>query len=171
VRISARIAKAAVAGAAAMLAVTVLVLNLSSGERKIDHRIAHLYSVGDAQFVRSMGSLLGAPLVAGNSVVELLNGDQIFPSMLAAIRGARRTITFETYIYWSGKIGEEFAQALSERATAGVKVHVLLDWVGSGKMEKAYLDRMADAGVQVEWASVAPPTSTTAPSVSTTRPI
>jgi phosphatidylserine/phosphatidylglycerophosphate/cardiolipin synthase-like enzyme len=62
--------------------------------------------------------------VEGNSVVELINGGRIFPAMLEAIRGARRTITFETYIHWSGSLGEEFAEALSERARAGVKVHV-----------------------------------------------
>lgn len=145
-----RIVKAVLVGVLATLTVTLLVLNLSSGSRKINHRIAHLYSVGDEQFVRSMGSLLGAPLLPGNSVVELLNGDEIFPSMLEAIRGARRTITFETYIYWSGEIGEMFAEALSERATAGVRVHVLLDWVGSGKIEKVFLDRMEKAGVQIE---------------------
>jgi cardiolipin synthase A/B len=145
-----RIVQAVLVGVLGTLTITLLVLNLSSSSRKIDHRIAHLYSVGDEQFVRSMGSLLGAPLLPGNSVVELLNGDEIFPSMLEAIRGARRTITFETYIYWSGQIGETFAEALSERAMAGVKVHVLLDWVGSGKIEKAYLDRMEKAGVQIE---------------------
>ena len=134
----------------ATAAVILLVLNLSAGERKINHRIAHLYKVGDAQFVRSMGNLLGPPLVAGNRVAELLNGDEIFPAMLEAIRGAKRTITFETYIYWSGKIGEEFADALSERSAAGVKVHVLLDWVGSGKMDQATLNRMEKAGIQVE---------------------
>jgi len=87
------------------LAVVLLALNLSSGERKIDHRIPHLYRVGDAQFVRSMGTLLGPPLVGGNTVVELVNGDRIFPAMLEAIRSARRSVTFETYIYWSGRIG------------------------------------------------------------------
>ena len=51
--------------------------------------------------------------------------------MLAAIRAAKSTITFETYIYWSGSIGREFVDALQERARAGVRVHVLLDWVGS----------------------------------------
>jgi cardiolipin synthase len=146
----ARLVKAVVAGALGMLLLALVVLNLSTGERKIDHRIPHLYAVGDVQFVRTMGSLLGAPLVPGNEVVELVNGDAIFPAMLEAIRGARRSITFETYIYWSGRIGEEFANALSERAAAGVKVHVLLDWVGSGKIESAYLEQMKKSGVQVE---------------------
>jgi cardiolipin synthase len=70
--------------------------------------------------------------------------------MLEAIRGAQRSITFETYIYWSGKIGEEFTEALAERARSGVRVHVLLDWVGSGRIDGAYLERMEQSGVQVE---------------------
>ena len=138
---------AAVVGTAAVI---LAILNLSAGERKINHRISHLYNVGDPQFVREMGNLLGPPLVGGNRVSELLNGDEIFPAMLEAIRGAKRTITFETYIYWSGKIGEEFANALTERSAAGVKVHVLLDWVGSGKMDETTLERMEKAGIQVE---------------------
>ena len=60
------------------------------------------------------------------------------------------SITFETYIYWSGDIGREFAEALAERARQGVKVHVLLDWVGSMKMEDSLVDVMAQAGVQVK---------------------
>jgi cardiolipin synthase len=42
-----------------------------------------------------------------------------------------RTITFENYIYWAGDVGREFAQALAERSRAGIKVHVLLDWLGA----------------------------------------
>jgi len=96
-----------------------------------------------------MGELLGRAILDGNRVEVLLNGDEIFPGMLKAIRGARKTITFETYIYWSGSIGREFADALAERAHAGVKVHVLLDWVGSNKMDKSLLEEMNKAGVQV----------------------
>jgi cardiolipin synthase len=132
------------------LVVAIVAQNLAPDERSIDHRVSHLYAVGDPQFARSVGSLLGPPLLPGNSVVELVNGDRIFPSMLQAIRGAKRSINFETYIYWSGKIGEEFAEALSERARAGVKVHVLIDWLGSGRIDDAYLERMEQAGAQVE---------------------
>lgn len=128
---------------------TVIALNFSSGEKKIEQKLPHLFSVDDPQFERSMGVLLGPPLVAGNKVTALLNGDQIFPSMLEAIRSAKQSITFETYIYWSGEIGKAFAQALSERAQAGVKVHVLLDWVGSAKIEEHFLDEMRRAGVEV----------------------
>ncbi len=118
-------------------------------EKKIQARIEHRYGVDDPQFIRSMGVLLGPALLEGNRVTTLLNGDQIFPAMLEAIRSARRTITFETYIYWSGNIGKAFADALSERARSGVKVHILVDWLGSQKMEQALLDEMTNAGVEI----------------------
>ena len=85
----------------------------------------------------------------GNRAETLLNGDRIFPAMLKAIREARKSISFETYIYWQGDIGRQFADALSERARAGVKVHVLIDWVGSGKIDEAYLKQLEQAGVEV----------------------
>src|SRR6187401_3544604 len=129
--------------------VAVLGLNLMAGEKKITQHVEHRYNVANPQFARTMGALLGPPLVAGNRVETLLNGDEIFPAMLAAIRGAAKTITFETYIYWSGDIGKSFAAALAERARAGVKVHVLLDWLGSQKIEQSLLDTMVAAGVEI----------------------
>jgi cardiolipin synthase len=140
----------ALLSAAATLAAVVVARNVSTGEKHIDRRVRRLYSVGEPQFRRSMSMLLGPPMEDGNHVEVLLNGDQIFPAMLEAIAGARRTITFETFIYWSGDIGRRFAEALSERARAGVKVHLLLDWVGSARMEGRQLDEMREAGVQVQ---------------------
>jgi cardiolipin synthase len=129
---------------------TLIVVNLSLGEKKIDTQIARLYGSGDAQFRYEMGTLLGPPIVGGNRHRTLVNGEQIFPAMLEAIGAARQSITFETYIYWSGEIGEKFAAALSERARAGVKVHVLLDWAGSAKMEGRLLDQLKQAGVALQ---------------------
>jgi cardiolipin synthase len=128
----------------------VLFLNLTLGDKKIDQAVSSLYAVEDAQFLRTMGALLGPPLLDGNRTAVLVNGDQIFPDMLAALRAARKTITFEMYIYWSGRTGKEFADVLAERARAGVKVHVLLDGVGSGKIDESYIQQMQDAGVEVE---------------------
>jgi cardiolipin synthase A/B len=131
------------------LAIGLVVLNFSVGEKNVDHKLPRLYSTQDPQFRRAMGALLGPPVVTGNTSHELINGDQIFPAMLQAIRSAQRSITFETYIYWSGEIGKEFADALSERSKAGVKIHVLLDWVGSAKIDQSFLDEMSGAGVQI----------------------
>jgi len=94
--------------------------------------------------------MLGPALIPGNRTEVLLNGHEIFPAMLEAIRAAKRTITFETYIYWSGAIGKAFADALSERARAGVGVHVTIDWAGSFRMEASLLQGMRDAGVRIE---------------------
>ena len=130
-------------------ALVLLALNLSAGEKKITREVRHRYAVGDPQFLRAMGVLLGPALVGGNRVHTLLNGEQIFSSMLEAIRSAKTTITFETYIYWSGNVGKAFADALSERARNGVKVHVLLDAVGSQKLDGKSLDEMRSAGVEL----------------------
>lgn len=131
-------------------ALVLLALNFTAGEKKVQQQLPRLYSTAHPQFERALGSLLGPGIVGGNAVTELINGDQIFPPMLAAIKSAQKSVTFETYIYWSGDIGKQFADALSERARAGVPVHVLLDWVGSAKMEESYLAEMKEAGVQIE---------------------
>jgi cardiolipin synthase A/B len=128
------------------LLATLVALNLRA-EKKIGVRPVHLYSVDDPQFVRSMSLLLGPPVLEGNRVETLINGDRIFPSMLQAIASARETINFETYIYWSGDIGRQFAEALADRARAGVTVHVLVDWVGSQKMDDQAIQLMKQAGV------------------------
>lgn len=138
------------ASIAATIVVVVIAMNFKTPEKKLQQPIAHRHAVADPQFRREMGVLLGPGLLDGNQVVALENGDEIFPSMLAAIRGAKHTINFETYIYWSGDIGKTFADALAERAKAGVKVNVLLDWVGSIKMDDKLVDEMKDADIQIE---------------------
>ncbi|MBB5398372.1 cardiolipin synthase [Paraburkholderia sp. BR13439] len=131
------------------LVIVLVIANLSSGEKKIEHKIERLYKSEDPQFLRSMGLLLGPPVVPGNRFEMLLNGDQIFPSMLEGIRSARETITFETFIYWSGEIGEQIARALADKAREGIAVHVLLDWVGCSKMDRRYLQLLREAGAEV----------------------
>ncbi len=149
-----------IALASALFAV-IVVLNFATGEKKIEHSVERLYSAADPAFGRAMGVLLGPAILRGNRFEALLNGDRIFPAMLTAIRDAMKTITFESYIYWSDAIGKAFAEALAERARAGVKVHVLLDWVGSNKMDPTHLAVMEAAGVEVrkfhkpDWYSLA----------------
>ncbi|PPU57582.1 cardiolipin synthase B [Xanthomonas codiaei] len=126
-----------------------LLLNFATPEKKLQHIPKHLYDVADPQFKREMSVLLGPAILPGNRIDVLNNGHEIFPAMLAAIRSAQHTITFETYIYWSGEIGREFSDALSERARAGVAVRVTIDWGGSLKMDHALVDTMTEAGVEV----------------------
>ncbi|WP_311239226.1 MULTISPECIES: phospholipase D-like domain-containing protein [unclassified Xanthomonas] len=131
------------------LLVGLLLLNFATPEKKLEHIPGHCYDVSDPQFKREMSVLLGPAILPGNKIEVLQNGHEIFPAMLAAIRGAQRTITFETYIYWSGEIGREFSEALSDRARAGVKVRVTIDWGGSLKMDPSLVEEMTDAGVEV----------------------
>jgi len=126
-----------------------LLVNLTSGEKTVEEQIHHEYNLHDDQYERALGVLLGPPIVQGNRIEALYNGDHIFPPMLEAIRQAEQSITFETYIYWSGEIGRAFADALAERSRSGVRVHVLLDWVGSSKIDERLLAEMRQAGVQV----------------------
>ncbi len=140
---------AIVAAVAATAFAVVLVLNLSLGDKQVDRVVESLYSVEDPQFTRVVGALLGPALVGGNRATALLNGDEIFPAMLEALRAAKKTITFEMYIYWMGETGKAFSDVLSERSRAGVKVHVLIDAVGSGKIDDTYIREMEEAGVEV----------------------
>lgn len=136
---------------AAVTAVTVVIaLNFVTPETRIDASPKRLYSLHDPQFKRALNSMLGPPIVAGNRVQTLRNGDEIFPAMLSAIREAKETINFETYVYWSGQIGRDFADAIAERARAGVRAHVLLDWAGSQRMDANVLETMRSAGARVE---------------------
>jgi cardiolipin synthase len=130
--------------------VTFVVLNWSPGEERLEQPIEGVAAVTDPQFVRSIGALVGPPLLEGNAAAELLNGDQIFPAMLDAIRSARSTVCFETYIYWSGVIGRRFTDALIERARGGVRVHVMVDWMGA-KVDEQMLAEMRSAGIEFEF--------------------
>lgn len=100
---------------------------------------------------RRLEALLGIPMTEGNAVDVYRNGDQIFPAMLEAIRGAERTVDLMTYVYWSGDIAREFADALAERAAHGVRVRVLIDAVGGFKIEDGLVDRMTRGGVHLQW--------------------
>jgi cardiolipin synthase A/B len=105
--------------------------------------------IGDDAFANSLGPLLGAEFSEGNSVRLLVNGDEFFPAMLDAIRAAEHTVTLETYIWESGGISDRFIDALSERARAGVKVHVLGDGRGLSNFTTEDRDRLRDAGVNL----------------------
>ncbi|MGW3816962.1 phospholipase D-like domain-containing protein [Streptomyces sp. NPDC005046] len=100
---------------------------------------------------RRLERLLGTPMTDHNQILPLRNGDEIFPAMLRAIRSARWTIDLMTFVYWRGHVARDFAEALAERAAAGVRVRLLLDGFGSRLIERAHLTRMTAAGVDVAW--------------------
>jgi cardiolipin synthase A/B len=106
------------------------------------------YGVDSAEFRRSLDGL-GTEMVSHNGAALLQNGDEFFPAMLAAIRGARESVNMEMFIFNKGEIAQEFARAMAEKAREGVEVRVLLDDWGSHPHELA--DLMEKAGVKLRW--------------------
>jgi len=100
---------------------------------------------------RRLEVIIGTPFTEGNALTVLRNGDEIFPAMLEAIRGATSTVDLMTFVYWRGDIAVEFARAMSDKALAGVRVRLLIDALGGRLIDKKLVDEMSEAGVQVEW--------------------
>lgn len=148
-----RASRAAWAAAAAVMTLLAVVFyaNLTSPDEPVEHAVEHRYPVQDPQFARTMGHLFGPAVVSGNRITALQNGDQAFPAMIEAIRAARRSVNYEGYIFWDDTTGRAFADALSERARAGIPVRVLVDWAGSQKLGDSLERVMGDAGVRLTW--------------------
>ena len=108
--------------------------------------IAPGVSIGESAFVRAVEAHTLSGLIAGNRAQVLVNGDEIFPAMLEAIRGARSTITFANFSWEDGEIAREIVEALAERCRAGVGVNVLVDAIGSSAMPKELGRTLAASG-------------------------
>jgi cardiolipin synthase A/B len=136
--------------AAALLAAVIAVtLAASSCNRLPRTEKLPRVAAGEAAFTATMEAHTGSPIVGGNRIAVLLNGDQIFPAKLAAIRGARESITYAEYFYADGGPAREIAEALAERCRAGVAAHILLDGFGTLSMPRDYVRLMKDAGCHV----------------------
>lgn len=124
--------------------------NFFATEKKIRHKIEADYAAGDPTFARMVGDLLGPPLLPRNTVTMFQDGEEIFPAMLDGIRSAQRTITFENFVFHEGRVSDAFAEAMAERARAGVRVHFLQDALGCNCLRGRAIRLMRRAGVEVE---------------------
>ena len=113
------------------------------------HRTLPAMDLGEPAFFPTLEAHAEAPIVAGNRLTVLLNGEQIYPALLAAIRGAQTTITYAQYSYDDGSIARDIAETLAERCRGGVRAHVLLDAVGTIGMPPEYTQLMSEAGCKV----------------------
>jgi cardiolipin synthase len=115
----------------------------------------HLYlpplKLGEPSFFPTLEAYTSSPIVGGNSVELLLNGDEIFPALVQAIRSAQKTITYAQYYYEDGPVAREIAEALAERCRAGVGANVLLDAFGTLNMPAEYVDLLQTAGCHVAY--------------------
>lgn len=115
--------------------------------KTVDKLIQSTYAVSDPAFRDSLGGMSGAPLLQSNHVVSLINGVQIFPPQLAALRQAQKTITMENFIFRSGRLSAELVPLLSQKAKSGVKVHLIMDSMGAAKLKQDELDTLEQSGV------------------------
>jgi cardiolipin synthase A/B len=107
------------------------------------------FALDQPLFVQTVEGVTGAPVTDGNAVDVLLNGDEIFPAQLRAIRGARKSVTYAQYFYEDGAISKQFSEALAGRCREGLPVHVLLDAFGTLMMPAEYREQMEQAGCRV----------------------
>jgi cardiolipin synthase A/B len=118
--------------------------------RPDSHVVLPEQAIGEPAFIATVEAHTGAPVVAGNTVDLLLNGDEFFPAMLKEIRAARETINYAQYSWADGPVSRDISEALAERCRAGVAVNLLLDAVGTSAMPTEYIDLMRQAGCRVE---------------------
>src|SRR5919106_3292279 len=113
------------------------------------HRIPDI-TLGEPTFFPTIEAHTDAPIVGGNRIELLLNGDETFPAMLRDIKGAKSTITFAQYLYEDGPIAYDLAQAFAERCRAGVEGNILLD--SHGTRTPAEIPRiMTEAGCHLQY--------------------
>ena len=124
-----------------------MLLAIAQDQKTLKIQSAH--AADDPEFPRYVAALLGGHATGGNSYDVLTNGDQIFPSMLAAVNAAQRRISFESYIYNEGSVGKQFTDAFIAAAKRGVLVQLVIDAVGSNKIPDEWRTNLLAAGVKI----------------------
>src|SRR5712692_778426 len=137
------------ASRSALVAVVGVSLLIGACARLSGHLTLPEMGVQDPSFPLTLGAYTEAATTGGNRVDVLLNGEQIFPAQLKAIRAARKTITYAQYFLEDGSPGREVVDALSERCRAGVHGHVLLDGIGSLNMPPELRGVLERSGCEV----------------------
>ncbi|MEO5802276.1 MAG: phospholipase D-like domain-containing protein [Verrucomicrobiota bacterium] len=120
-----------------------------ASDKLLRQRWSNCPPVTDKKFDEALTELAGITLLKGNRITELVNGEEFFPAMVEAIRGAQQSVDFENFVWRSGEVSTRLIEALSERARAGVKIHFLVDALGATKLVPPDLEKLQKAGVIV----------------------
>jgi cardiolipin synthase len=114
--------------------------------QQLDVSVPQLRILADRMFSRAAG----APLIDGNQVRLLEDGETNYAAWLAAIRSAKEQVHFENYFVQEDEVGREFAEAFAEKAREGVPVRIIYDWLGNfGKSSRTFWKELRAAGVEV----------------------
>jgi cardiolipin synthase len=106
--------------------------------------------LGEPSFFPTIEAYTSTPIVAQNRVDILLNGEEIFPAIIEAVRNARRTIDYAQYYFADGPVAKELTDTIAERCRAGVGGNILLDGFGTLAMPSEYVALMRRSGCHVE---------------------
>ncbi len=106
---------------------------------------------GSEEFLNMLEALTDAKVNRTGRLEVLTNGSSFYPAALAAIRGATRSLCLEAYIFQRSEIADQYLQAMTERARAGVQVNVVVDAFGSFRANAAFFKPLLEAGGKVAW--------------------
>jgi cardiolipin synthase len=109
------------------------------------------HALGSEEFLCLLGALADAQVHRDSRLEVLCNGTCFYSAELEAIRGAKKSVNLEAYIFRDDKIGASFVEALTERARAGVKVNVVVDAIGSFGTRDRVFAKLRKAGGRVKW--------------------
>jgi cardiolipin synthase len=132
-----------------IIAIVAFLLGLAQDQEVL--RIKSAVEARDARFLDYVASLTNSPVSRGDRFEVLQNGDGIFPPMLAAIKGAKQRISFESFIWWDGELSRQFTAAFADAALRGVAVRIVLDAVGAAKLPDDAQAQLRGAGVRTVW--------------------
>jgi len=131
-----------------LLTLVILVLLLWSTDKEHASHVRVPNIDNFEQAVPSIANLANSPVLPGNAVQILENGD-FFPAFLADVAKARGSIHLETYVWWKGEICDRVGMALAEKARQGVEVRITLDALGSHRSDRKLIAAMKKAGVKI----------------------
>ena len=128
----------------------IVTLFFSMGRRPSDITLPYSPPVESPDFMIGLAGVAGGPLRTGGTARLLNNGDEFFPALYEALKGAKQSINFSVYIWEESKPGTEIFAILTERARAGVQVRILLDGLGGMKAPEEAIEKLEAAGGKVK---------------------
>lgn len=132
-----------------LVAAAVIAILLMFAQDQVTLKVRSAAGTEEPRHPDYLAALVGGHLTRGNRYDVLTNGDQFFPAMLDAINSAKRRISFETYIYDTGAVADQFTAAFEAAARRGVRVNMVVDSVGGSGMRDEDIKRLEAAGCRI----------------------
>lgn len=132
-----------------VIAVAAVAFALAIAQDQDTLQLRSAIAADDRRSPAYLAALTGAPVTSGNTFEILNNGDEVFPTMLAAIEGATRRVSFETFVFEKGAVGDRFVDAFVKAASRGVVVNIIVDFVGGSDMSDESVERLRAAGCHI----------------------